>query len=147
MPGRDRRTAADLVADTDALAREILLDLSPDAAPAMLCTFAQVLQSAARLSSALPPATMASTGEPDVMVRLQALGRGIGRSVSVSRWPGPGATDERMVEMAQNLSRAAVLVERYGRDVQPTTPEARADTAAARDQVVTPSTWRPTVRR
>lgn len=136
MPGRDWRTVGDLLADTDALARETLLDVSPAAGPAMLRTFAQVVQSAARLSSALPPSTLAPPLEPDVMVRLQAVGRGIGRSVSVSRWPGPGPVDERLCEMAHNLNRAAVLVERNGRHVQPTTPQTRADIAAAQSRVV-----------
>ena len=70
------------------------------------------------------------------MVRLQAVGRGIGRSVSVSRWPGPGPTDERLAQVAYDLARAAVLIERHGRDVKPTTPESRADIAAARARVM-----------
>ena len=70
------------------------------------------------------------------MLRLQAVGRGIGRSVSVSRWPGSGPTDERLAQVACDLARAAVLVERHGRDVRPTTPEIRADIAAARARVM-----------
>jgi hypothetical protein len=70
------------------------------------------------------------------MVRLQVVGRGIGRSVSVAGWPGPGPTDERLAQVAYNLTRAAVLVGRHGRDVQPTTPETRADIGAARARVM-----------
>lgn len=50
--------------------------------------------------------------------------------------PGAGPLDERLMEMADNLSRAAALVQRYRRDVQPTTPDARADIAAARSRVM-----------
>jgi hypothetical protein len=102
----------------------------------MLRTFVQVTQSAARLWSVLPPASLAPMPQPELMVRLQAVGRGIGRSVAVSRWPGQGPTDERLEQVASNLSRAAVLVARHGRDVQPTTPETRADIAAARSRVM-----------
>ena len=136
MPTRDRRTVGEILADSDALARETLLDVSLDAAPAMLRTLPQVAQSAARLWSVLPASSLAPAVEPDLMVRLQAVGRGIGRSVSVGRWPGPGPIDERLAQVASNLARAAALVERHGGDVQPTTPETRADIAAARARVM-----------
>jgi hypothetical protein len=70
------------------------------------------------------------------MVRLHEVGIGIGRSVSAGPWPGPGPMDERLSQMAHNLSRAAFLVKRYGRDVQPLTVESRADIAAARSRVM-----------
>ncbi len=136
MPARDWRTVGELLADSDALARETLLDVSADQGPAMLRTWPQVVQSAARLWSVLPPASLAPPTEPDLMIRLQAVGRGIGRSVSVNRWPGSGPTDERLSQVAYNLARAANLVERFGRDVQPTTPEIRGDIAAACSRVM-----------
>lgn len=136
MPTRDWRTVGELLADSDALARETLLDVSPDAAPAMMRTFVQVVQSGARLWSVLPPTSLVPAPEPDVMVRLQVVGRGIGRSVSLSRWPGSGPIDERLAQVAYNLSRAVVLVERHGRGVQPTTAGARADIEAARARVM-----------
>jgi hypothetical protein len=49
---------------------------------------------------------------------------------------GAGPQDQRRVEIAHNLSRARDLVERYGRDVQPTGAEARADIAAARARIM-----------
>jgi hypothetical protein len=69
------------------------------------------------------------------MVRLRGLGEGIGRSTA-GHWPGPAPQDQRLVEIAHNLSRARELVERYGRDVQPTNAEARADIAAARARIM-----------
>jgi hypothetical protein len=44
--------------------------------------------------------------------------------------------DERLTQMAYNLSRATYLVKRYGRDVQPLTTESRADITAARSRVM-----------
>jgi hypothetical protein len=69
------------------------------------------------------------------MLRLRGLGDGIARSTA-GHWPGPGPQDQRLLEIAHNLSRARDLVERYGRDVQPTGAEARADIAAARARVM-----------
>lgn len=138
MPTRDWRTVGELLADSDALARKTLLDVSADQGPAMLRTWAPVVQSAARLWSVLPPASVVPATEPDLMVRLQGAGRGLGRSVSVNRWLGAGPADERLAQMAHNFSRAANLVERYGRDVQPTTSEVRADIAAARGRIMHP---------
>lgn len=136
MPTRDWRTVGELLADSDALARETLLDVLADRGVAMLRAWRQVVQSAGRLWSVLPPASLASATEPDLMIRLQTVGRGIGRSVSVNRWPGSGPADQRLAQVAYNFSRAVHLAERFGRDVQPTTPEIRADIAAARSRVV-----------
>jgi hypothetical protein len=136
VPARDRRSVGELLADSDALARETLLDVSADQAPAMVRTWGRVVVSAARLWAVLPPASFAPPSEPDVMVRLHEVGTSIGRSVSAGRWPGPGPIDDRLSQVAQNLSRAAFLVKRYGRDVQPLTVESRADIAAARSRVM-----------
>ena len=136
MSARDRRTVGELLADSDALARETLLDMSAEQAPAMVRTWGHVVQSAARLWAVLPPASLTPPSEPDVMVRLYQVGTGIGRSVSAGGWPGPGLTDDRLSQMAHNLSRAAFLVKRYGGDVRPTTVETRADIAAARSRVM-----------
>ena len=119
MPARDRRSVGELLADTDLVARETLLDASADQALAMVRTWGQVVVSATRLWAVLPPASFAPPSEPDVMVRLHEVGIGIGRSVSAGPWPGSGPMDERLTQMAYNLSRAAFLVQRYGRDVHP----------------------------
>jgi hypothetical protein len=136
VPARDRRSVGELLADTDLVARETLLDASADQALAMLRTWSRLVVSAAELWAVLPPASFAPPSEPDVMVRLHEVGIGIGRSVNTGRWPGPGPMDERLSQMAHNLSRAAFLVKRYGRDVQPLTVESGADIAAARSRVM-----------
>jgi hypothetical protein len=136
VPARDRRSVGELLVDTDLLAREALLDASADQALAMVRTWSRLVVSAAQLWAALPPASFAPPSEPDVMVRLHEVGIGIGRSASAGPWPGQGPMDERLSQMAYNLSRAAFLVKRYGRDVQPLTDKSRADIAAARSRVI-----------
>jgi hypothetical protein len=131
----DRRTIGELLADSDALARDTLLDVTPNQGPAMVRTWRQVVQSAAQLWGVLPPVSPSAPPGPDLMVRLHGLGDGIGRSAT-GQWPGPGPQDQRLVEIAHNLLRARDLVERYGHDVQPTSAAARADIAAARAQVM-----------
>ena len=130
MPARDRRTVGELLADSDALSRETVLDVSPSHGPAMVRTWGQVVKSAAGLWAVLPPVSPAAPSGPDLMLRLLGLGDGIARSAA-GHWPGPGPQDQRLLEIARNLSRARDLLERYGRDVQPTNAEARADIAAA----------------
>jgi hypothetical protein len=135
VPTPDRRTVGELLADSDALSREGLLDVTSSQGPAMVRTWGQVVQSAERLWAVLPPASLAGPSGPDLMVRLRGLGEGIGRSAT-GHWPGPGPQDQRLREIARNLSRAIQLIERYGRDVQPTSAEARADIAAAYARIV-----------
>ena len=49
MPARDRRTVGELLADSDALSREMLLDVSAKQSPAMVRTWGQA--SSPRLDS------------------------------------------------------------------------------------------------
>jgi hypothetical protein len=101
----------------------------------MARAWGQVVQSAAQLWAVLPPASLAPASGPDLMVRLRVLGEGLGRSTA-GQWPGPGPQDQRLLEIAHNLSHTRDLIERYGRDVQPTSAEARTDIAAARARVM-----------
>jgi hypothetical protein len=126
----------ELLADSDALSRETLLDIAASQGPAMLRTFGQVVDAAARLWADIPFAPLAVAPKSDVMTRLRAIGDGIARTASVGRWPGPGPTDDRLLEIAKNLSRARRLVQRYGGDVNPSTAEIRADIAAARARIM-----------
>jgi hypothetical protein len=104
VPAPDRRTVGELLADSVALARDTLLDASPSHGPAMVRTWSQVVQSAAGLWAVLPPISLAAPDGPDLMVRLRA--GGWYRSQRLAHWPGPGPEDQRLVEIARNLSRA-----------------------------------------
>jgi hypothetical protein len=54
----------------------------------------------------------------DPMERLRAVGETIGRSVTAGHWPGQGPTDERLTQIAHNLSRARAS----GRTARPPLP-------------------------
>jgi hypothetical protein len=111
VPARDRRTLDELLADSETLARETLFDVSADQGPAMLPTWGQMIQAAAQLWISLPP-DAAQAPDPHIMARLYTLGRGIGRTVTVGGWPGPGPYDERLLEIGLNLAQATVVMER-----------------------------------
>ena len=135
MPAADRRTVGELLAESDELARETLLDATPDHAPAMVRTWNQLVRSAAELGAVLP-STPDSPSELDSMERLRAVGEAIGRSVSIGHWPGQGPFDERLTQIADNLSRARHLIERHGQPSQRATPELHSDTPHAHGEVI-----------
>jgi hypothetical protein len=114
VPAPDRRTIGELLADSDALARETLLDATPENAPAMVRSWNQLVASAAHLWAALssPPDHMSGS---DPMERLRVVGEAIARSVRAGHWPGHGPTDDHLKEIADTLSRARHLIERDGR--------------------------------
>ncbi len=122
MPAADHRTIRELLADSDELAREMLLDATPDRAPAMVRSWDRLVGSAAELWAVLPAAPDGPAGL-DPMERLRAVGDAIGRSVTAGHWPGQGPTDERLTQIADNLSRARHLVEPQGRPSQQAPPE------------------------
>ena len=112
MSAADHRTVGELLADSDGLARETLLDATPDDAPAMVRSWNQLVGSAAELWAVLPSAPD-SPSELDSMERLRAVGEAIGGSVTAGHWPGQGPTDERLMQIADNLLRARHLVESH----------------------------------
>jgi hypothetical protein len=131
----DHRTVGELLAESDELARETLLDATPDHALAMVRTWNQLVGSAGELWAVLPWAPDSPSGL-DSMERLRAVGEAIGRSVSVGHWPGQGPFDERLTQIADNLSRARHLIERHGQPSQRATPETHSDTPHARREVM-----------
>jgi hypothetical protein len=122
----DRRSIGELLADSDELARETLLDATPDQAPAMVRSWNQLIGSAAELWAVLPSAPESSSGL-DPMERLRAVGEAIGRSVTAGHWPGQGPTDERLTQIGDDLSRARYLVEPHGRPAQQVHPKTQGD--------------------
>ncbi|SDS97367.1 hypothetical protein SAMN04488543_2753 [Friedmanniella luteola] len=134
MPSGDRRSVGELLADSDLLARELLADPAAEVAAGLVRSWPGMIQAAVRVWAALP--TALAPAEVDPMARLAGIGAGVGQNISRAAWPGPGLPDERLFEVGANLARAAFLVERYGGDVQPTTPAVRGDLAAARARVI-----------
>jgi hypothetical protein len=109
VPAADHRSVGELLAESDELARETLLDATPDDALAMVRSWNQLVGSAAELWVVLPWAPESPSGL-DPMERLRA----VGRSVTAGHWPGRGPTDQRLTQIANNLSRAWHLIEAYG---------------------------------
>jgi hypothetical protein len=122
----DHRTVGELLADGERLARETLLDATPDHAPAMVRSWNQLVGSAAELWAVLPPAPDSPSGL-DPMERLRAVGEAIGRTVAAGHWPGQGPTDEHLTQIADNLTRGRHLVEPHGRPSQQAPPEMLGD--------------------
>jgi hypothetical protein len=135
VPAADHRTVGELLAESDELARERLLDATPDHALAMVRTWNQLVGSAGELWAVLPWAPDSPSGL-DSMERLRAVGEAIGRSVSLGHWPGQGPFDERLTQIADNLSRARHLIERHGQPSQRATPETHSDTPHAYGEVM-----------
>ena len=134
MPAPDRRTVGELLAESDALARETLLDARPEIAPAMVRSWTQLVASAAQLWTALPPP--GDMSKSDTMERLRLVGEAIARSVHAGHWPGHGPTDDHLTEISDNLSRARHLIERDGRPSVPATANRQADTPDIHGQVM-----------
>jgi hypothetical protein len=130
----DRRTVGELLADSEALARETLLDATLEQAPAMVRSWAQLVGSAVELWAVLPSAPN-SPSWADPMERLRAIGEAISRSVTAGHWPGQGPTEEHLTQIADNLSHAQHLVERSGRASQSPT-DSPADLQHAPGQVM-----------
>ena len=90
MSAGEGRTVAELLDDSDGLAREALLDMSADRALGIVRGWPQLMQSAAELWAVLPPdPTASATGDPIAI--LAAMGRAVGRGLAAGHWPGWGA--------------------------------------------------------
>src|SRR5215203_7161007 len=122
----DRRTVGEVLADSEALARETLLDATLEQAPAMVRSWNQLVGSAAELWAVLPSAPT-SPSWSDPMERLRAIGQAISRSVTAGHWPGQGPTDEHLTQIADNLTRARHLIEPHDRPSQQAPPETQRD--------------------
>jgi hypothetical protein len=104
----DGRTVAELLDDSDGLAREALLDMSPDRALGMVRGWPQLMQSAAELWAVLPADPTASTNGDPIAI-LAAMGGAVGRSLAAGHWPGRGPRDEAWGHIASNFVQARRL--------------------------------------
>jgi hypothetical protein len=129
------RTVAELLDDSDGLAREALLDMSADRALGMVRGWPQLMQSAAELWAVLPAdPTVLSNG--DRFAILAAMGRAVDRSLTAGRWPGRGPKDEAWEQIASNFVQARRMLQE-----QPVASEAvssgdQASTTTANTQVL-----------
>ncbi|MBO1756541.1 hypothetical protein [Allobranchiibius sp. CTAmp26] len=132
----DQRSIGELLWDADFRARELLLDVVGDDAPAMLRTWGEVVQTAAELWSKLPAVLSPNPAEAATMQRLEAMGRAQHRSQLRSGWPGDGPPDERLLKIADAFHRAGRLAAGPGRRIVPDREDVLDDLHAARMRVM-----------
>jgi hypothetical protein len=109
VPAGEGRTVAELREGSYGLAREALLDMSPDWAPGMERVWPHLMQSAAELWAVFPPnPTVSANGGPIAI--LAAIGSAVGRSLAAGHWPGWGPRDEAWEQIASNLMQGRRLL-------------------------------------
>jgi hypothetical protein len=138
MNRQDERSVGELLLDADSTARQVLMDVTGEDAPAMLRTWGEVVQSADELWSTLPPPLEGAASPIDgvTMARLDLMSQGMHRTQIRRGWPGDGPADERLLHIAETFARAADLVDRRGNNIRPVDPAVRADLDAARMRIM-----------
>ena len=110
------RTVGELLAEADALSRQVILNTGGDQAQAMVRTWGEVVEAAAALWARLPasPSTPGAKARPgaDPMARLEAMTRSLHRSTIGGQWPGPGPGEDRLGQLADLFTHATGLAER-----------------------------------
>jgi hypothetical protein len=106
----DGRAFAELLDDSDELAREALLDMSADRALGMVRGWPRLMQSAVELWAVLPPDPTVSANH-DQIALLAATGMAVGRSVAAEHWPGRGPKDVAWESIASNFAQARRLLQ------------------------------------
>ena len=110
MSAGDGRTVAELLDDSDGLAREALLDMSADRALGMVRGWPQLMRSTAELWAVLPPDPTVSASADPIAI-LAVMGRAVDRGLGVGHWPGRGSRDEAWEQIASNFVQARRLLE------------------------------------
>ena len=138
MNRRDGRSVGELLLDADFTTRQVLMDVTGQDAPAMLRTWGEVVQSASELWATLPEPVRGATSPIDgvTMRRLESMSQGMHRTQVRQGWPGDGPADERLLHVAETLTRAADLIGRRGGHIRPTDTAVRADLDAARMRIM-----------
>jgi hypothetical protein len=135
---QDERSVGELLLDADFTTRQVLMDVTGQDAQAMLRTWGEVVQSASELWATLPPLVRGTTSPIDgaTMARLESLSQAMHRTQVRQGWPGDGPADERLLHVAETLTRAADLIGRRGGHIRPTDTAVRADLDAARMRIM-----------
>ncbi|HZW43070.1 MAG TPA: hypothetical protein VFF32_01585 [Dermatophilaceae bacterium] len=138
MNRQDARSVGELLLDADFTTRQVLMDVTSEDAPAMLRTWGEVVQSASELWATLPPPVGGGSSPIDgaTMARLESMSQAMHRTQVRQGWPGDGPADERLLHVAETLTRAADLIGRRGGHIRPSDPEVRADLDAARMRIM-----------
>ena len=134
----DGRSVGELLLDVELQIRQVLMDLPDQDAPALARTWGEVVQCAADLWSTLPEPARGTTRALDevTMSRLDTMTQALHRTQVRQGWPGDGPSDERLLHVAQTLTRAADLVQSHGAHIRAIDPDVRADLDAARMRIM-----------
>ena len=133
MSPRDHRSVGELLAQADSTARRLLFDADAGSARDLVRGWGEIVQAAAALWEALP----APPGPADpTMGMIEAIAARAHRAHARTGWPGPGQADPRQTQIADDLTRAADLVNRLARADQPLRLEAARDVTAARTRLI-----------
>jgi hypothetical protein len=136
VSAREGRTVAELLDDSDGLAREVLLDMSADRALGMVRGWPQLMHSAAELWAVLPVDPTDSAGADPIAI-LAAMGRAIGRSLAARHWPGRGPRDEAWAQIASNLVQARRLLQQKPVASEAVSTDGQIDPTAPTRQICT----------
>ncbi|MDR7254154.1 hypothetical protein J2X46_003147 [Nocardioides sp. BE266] len=154
----DQRSVGELLFDVDRQARLLLMDVSEHDAGPLLHAWPTLISSASSMWHAIPaplptpllewvpapspapsptPSRAAARGAQPAtcMDRLEVISVGVSHRLSTKRWPGPDVPDQRIMEMADTLSRAADLTRRFAH-VGPLSAAGRDDLEAARARLL-----------
>ena len=125
MSAREGRLVADLIDDSDGLAREALLDMSADRALGMVRGWPQLMQSAAEVWTVLPPdPTILASADPIAI--LAAMGRAVDRGLAAGHWPGRGLEMRRGSRSPRTSCRRGASLRNSLPDPKPCRPTARS---------------------
>ncbi|CAM3710334.1 hypothetical protein [Nocardioides zeicaulis] len=146
----DQRSIGELLFDVDRHARLLLMDVSEHDAAPLLHGWPALISAASSLWHAMPeplptprpesvssptPAAARAAQAATCMDRLDVISVGVSHRLSTKRWPGPNVPDQRLMEMADTLSKAADLTRRFAH-VGPLSAAGRDDLEAARARLL-----------
>lgn len=132
----DVRSVGELLVDADHHARALLLDAEAAAAPGLLRAWPATVTAAAALWDTFPGIAYAAADGRRLIERVGELATSVQADLDSSRWPAAGHGDHRMHAIADNLTRARELVDRYGAELPTHQPRVHKDLEAARTRVV-----------
>ena len=135
MSAGEARRVAELLDDSDGLAREALLDMSADRALGMVRGWPQLMQSAAELWAVLPPSPTVSVSADPIAI-LAAVGRAVDRGLTAGHWPGRGPRDEAWEQIASNFVQARRLFQEHFVASEAVSTDSQTSASTAKTQIL-----------
>lgn len=114
---RDQRSVGERLFDVDYLARQLLMDVTGDHAAGLVRGWPAVVRAADQLWTGLPGRRLGVDDRDRPMERLVEHAGPADRSLSLGKWPGHGAADRRLLQIADSLREVERLIGRYGTEL------------------------------